>query len=731
MNQISPKETVDLSIYGMTCAACVRRVETALAAVPGVGSASVNLANRRARVSGDAPVDALLEAVDAVGYRAAPAPKDLAEEAAEDRAQAAAFRGELIQLTAAALLTLPLIAQMGAELLGLGWMLPGWVQALLAAPVQFWAGARFYKAAWRAARSGHGNMDLLVVLGTSAAFFFSLYQLLLGMPHLYFEAAAVVVTLVLLGRVLEARARRSAATAIRALMKLRPETARIERKGQAVELPAEALRVGDILIVKPGERFPGDGEVLEGESEADESLLTGESLPVAKKAGTRVIGGALNGDGLLRIRATSGVHEGVLARIIALVENAQASKAPIEKLVDRVSAVFVPVVLGLAILTFIGWWIGSGDWQAALIPAVSILVVACPCALGLATPTAIIVGTGIGARRGILLRDAAALERAREITVVVFDKTGTLTEGQLVVTTLESEDPARLLFLGASAQQGSEHPIARALLARAAEAGIALKPPANFQRLGGRGLRANIAGEDVAIGNARLMAELGVDVARYQASVAKISSEGASAIFVAAGRPLQLLGVVGLGDQLRQSAIEAVGALKARGIETVMLTGDSKAAAEAVAARLGIGSVLAEVLPEGKVGEIERLKGEGRVVAMVGDGVNDAPALAAADVGMAMGGGSDAAMATAPVTLMRGDPRLVADAIELSRRTSRKIRENLFWAFIYNLVMLPLAASGDLSPMLAGAAMALSSVSVVGNSLLLRLWRGGRRGRSA
>ena len=430
MNQISPKEPVDLSIYGMTCAACVRRVETALAAVPGVGSASVNLANRRARVSGDAPVDALLEAVDAAGYRASPAPKDMAEEAAEDRAQAAELRGELIKLDRRRTSHLAPHRPDGRRAARLGLDAAGLVQALLAAPVQFWAGARFYKAAWRAARSGHGNMDLLVVLGTSAAFFFSLYQLLIGMPHLYFEAAAVVVTLVLLGRVLEARARRSAAASIRALMKLRPETARIERGGQAVEMPAEALRLGDILIVKPGERFPADGEVLEGESEADESLLTGESLPVAKKPGARVIGGALNGDGLLRIRASSAVHEGVLARIIALVENAQASKAPIEKLVDRVSAVFVPVVLGLAILTFIGWWAGSGDWQAALIPAVSILVVACPCALGLATPTAIIVGTGIGARRGILLRDAAALERAREISVVVFDKTGTLTEGR-------------------------------------------------------------------------------------------------------------------------------------------------------------------------------------------------------------------------------------------------------------------------------------------------------------
>jgi Cu+-exporting ATPase len=732
MNEISPEAPVDLAIEGMTCAGCVQRVEGALSSVPGVTAASVNLATRRARVSGEAPLEALLRAVDSVGYRAAPAPQDAAGEAAEARAEAARLKGDLITLTAAALLTLPLVMQMGAELLGLPWMLPGWVQALLAAPVQFWAGARFYKAAWAALRGGHGNMDLLVVLGTSAAFFFSLYQLAAsgpmgGAPHLYFEAASVVVTLVLLGRVLEARARRSAAAAIRALMQLRPDVARIERDGKIVELPAEMLRPGDILVVKPGERFAADGEVLEGESESDESLLTGENLPVEKKPGDRVIGGALNGDGLLRLKATSGVHEGVLAHIIALVENAQASKAPIEKLVDRVSAVFVPVVLGLAVLTFLGWTLVTGHWQAALIPAVSILVVACPCALGLATPTAIIVGTGIGARRGILLRDAAALERAREISVVVFDKTGTLTEGHPKMVALEGEDPRHLLTVAASAQQGSEHAIARALLERARAEGLTLLPVAEFRRLGGRGLRARVGGMDVAIGNARLMAELGLDIAEQTAAAAKIAETGASAIYVAAGSPLRVLGVLGIGDGLRDSAVAAIADLRSHGIESVLLTGDSKAAAEAVAAKLGIARVLAEVLPEGKVAEIERLKAGAHVVAMVGDGVNDAPALAAADVGMAMGGGSDAAMATAPVTLMRGDPRLVGEAIELSRRTSRKIRENLFWAFIYNLVMLPLAALGGLSPMLAGAAMALSSVSVVGNSLLLRLWRGGRK----
>jgi P-type Cu+ transporter len=739
VNDISPDAAVDLapidlSIEGMTCAACVRRVEGALSAVPGVVSASVNLANRRARISGRAPLGVLLQAVDALGYRAAPAPQDAAAEAAEATAQSARRKRELITLAAAALLTLPLVVQMAAELLGLPWMLPGWAQALLATPVQFWAGARFYKAAWAAVRAGHGNMDLLVALGTSAAFFLSLYQLATSgpmnpAPHLYFEAAAVVVTLVLLGRVLEARARLSAAAAIRALMRLRPERARVERGGKIAELPAEMLRPGDILIVKPGERFPADGEVLEGESESDESLLTGESLPVEKKSGDRVIGGALNGDGLLRLKATSGVHEGVLARIIALVENAQASKAPIEKLVDRISGIFVPVVLGLALLTFLGWTLATGDWQAALVPAASILVVACPCALGLATPTAIIVGTGIGARRGILLRDAAALERARKVSVVVFDKTGTLTEGRPKLMSVAGEDPRHLLTLAASAQQGSEHAIARALLERAKADGLTLQPVTAFKRLGGRGLTARLAGTEVVIGNARLMAERGVDIAAQQASTAKIAAAGASAIFVAAGRPLRLLGVLGIGDSLRDSAGAAVAGLEARGIETVMLTGDGKPAAEAVAARLGIRRVLAEVAPEGKVAEIERLKADGRVVAMVGDGVNDAPALAAADVGMAMGGGSDAAMATAPVTLMRGDPRLVGEAIELSRRTSRKIRENLFWAFIYNLVMLPLAAAGMLSPMLAGAAMALSSVSVVGNSLLLRLWQGWGRGQ--
>src|SRR6516162_9742126 len=599
MNEISPGTPVDLAIEGMTCAACVRRVEGALSSVPGVTGASVNLANRRARVSGEAPLGALLQAVDAVGYHAAPAPQDAAGEAAEARAEAARLKGDLITLTAAALLTMPLVVQMGAELLGLPWMLPGWAQALLAAPVQFWAGARFYKAAWAALRGGHGNMDLLVVLGTSAAFFFSLYQLATGAPHLYFEAAAVVVTLVLLGRVLEARARRSAAAAIRALMELRPEKARIERDGKIVELPAEMLQPGDILVVKPGERFPADGEVLEGESESDESLLTGESLPVEKKPGDRVIGGALNGDGLLRLKATSGVHEGVLAHIIALVENAQASKAPIEKLVDRVSAVFVPVVLALAVATFLGWTLVTGHWQAALIPAVSILVVACPCALGLATPTAIIVGTGLGARRGILLRDAAALERAREISVVVFDKTGTLTEGHPKVTALEGEDPRGLLTLAASAQQGSEHAIARALLERAKADRLTLQPVAEFRRLGGRGLTARVAGADVAIGNARLMAELGLDIAGQAAATARIAEAGASTIYVAAGSPLRLLGILGIGDSLRDSAAAAIADLRSRGIESVLLTGDSKPAAEAVAAKLGIGRVLAEVLPEG------------------------------------------------------------------------------------------------------------------------------------
>jgi len=735
-------ETIDLAVHGMTCAACVSRVERALAKVPGVAAASVNLADRRARIDwrGASPgLATLVAAVETAGYRAGPAPRDAAEEAAAERAAAAAARRDLWQVGIAAAFTLPLVLHMLAPLLGsLGHVetrLPPWAQMALATPVQFWIGARFYRAAWPALKVGVGNMDLLVVLGTSAAYGLSAYNVVFGGPgaDLYFEAAAVVVTLVLLGRTLEDRARRGTTAAIRALMALRPDSAWVERGAGVLELPLALVRPGDVVRVKPGERIPVDGVVVEGASQADESLITGESLPVDKAVGDHVVGGAINGDGLLRVRVAAVGRDSTLARIIALVQGAQASKAPIQRLVDRISAVFVPAVVGLALLTFAVWWLVSGDPAAALLNAVSVLVVACPCALGLATPTAIMVGTGLAARHGILIKDAEALERASHVTAVVFDKTGTLTEGRPALTGVwpapgVAED--ELIALAASAQAGSEHPLARAVLDRAAAQGLALRPVTNFQRLPGRGLGADIGDAHgprrLLLGSAALMREHAIDIAAFDARAAAEADSGRTAIWVAeAGDRPRLLGLLVAGDALKQNAAAAVACLRGLGIETVLMTGDTARAAAAAARALGVDRVLAEVLPEAKAVEVARLKAAGGVVAMVGDGVNDAPALAAADIGIAMGGGSDVAMETAGMTLMRGDPLMVADAVTLSRRTGRKIRENLFWAFIYNLVALPLAAAGLLSPMIAGAAMAFSSVSVVTNSLLLRRWRAG------
>jgi Cu+-exporting ATPase len=738
----------------MTCASCVARVERALTRVPGVAGASVNLANRRAHVDlsgvATAGLDDLIEAVEAAGYRAGPAPRDAAEEAAAERAAAAEARRDLVVLGIAVALTLPLVLHMFLPAVS-GWtgtslFLPAWAQLALATPVQFWIGARFYRAAWPSLRHGSANMDLLVVLGTTAAYGLSLWNTLpmlggamfggahghieTGGPHLYFEASSVVITLVLLGRTLEDRARAGTTAAIRALMALRPETAVIDRGGEPLELPLALVRAGDIAIVKPGARIPVDGTVAEGTSQADESLITGESLPVEKGPGDKVVGGAINGDGLLRVAVTAVGAETRLAHIIAAVQGAQASKAPVQRLVDRISEVFVPLVVGLAALTFLGWWLATGDATAAILNAVALLVVACPCALGLATPTAIMVGTGLAARAGILIRDAEALERARVLSVVVFDKTGTLTEGHPAVTDVvpaEGVSADELLRLAATAQRGSEHPLAHAVLNRAE--GLALGNVSDFQRLGGRGLTARVeldgAARVLAIGSARLMREQGVDIAPLQARSATLESEGRTLIWIAEGK--RLLGLLAAGDALRPDSAAAVAALKRLGIESVMLTGDNARAANAVAARIGIARVVAEVLPEDKAKEVARLRGQGAVVAMVGDGVNDAPALAAADVGIAMGGGSDVAMETAGITLLRPNPLLVADAVTLSRRTGLKIRENLFWAFVYNLVALPLAAAGLLTPAIAGGAMALSSVSVVTNSLLLKRWKPAER----
>ena len=629
------------------------------------------------------------------------------------------------------------MAPMLAMLWGSHWMLPGWLQWALATPVQFWLGARFYRAGWKAAQARSGNMDLLVALGTSAAYGLSVFELLKpwlgiavdGMPVYYFEASAVVITLVLLGKYLESRAKRQTTAAIRALQALRPDTARVRHAGQTQVLPLAQVRVGDEVELLPGERVPVDGEVLQGASQVDESLITGESLPVAKQVGDHVTGGAVNGEGWLLLRTRAVGAESTLARIVRLVESAQAKKAPIQRLVDQVSAVFVPVVLGLALLTLLGWGVITGQWTAGLLHAVAVLVIACPCALGLATPTAIMAGTGAAARQGILIKDAQALELAHRIQVVAFDKTGTLTEGHPRLLAQAAADPAlddehSLLRLAAALQSGSEHPLAKAVMQ--ASAGLALPVDVSaLKAVAGRGVSALVEGRALRLGSSVYMAELQVPLTALQARAAELQAQGRTVSWLAdVSAAPRLIGLLAFGDTLKPSAAAAVRSLQALGVRTVLVTGDNRGSAEAVARQLGFDEVHAEVLPEHKAALIEQLKAGGRIVAMVGDGINDAPALAAADVGLAMATGTDVAMQAAAITLMRGDPALVAGAIDISRRTWRKIRQNLFWAFAYNVVGIPLAAFGLLNPMIAGAAMAFSSVSVVSNALLLRRWRG-------
>jgi Cu+-exporting ATPase len=715
--------TLQFDIRGMTCASCVARVEKALRAVPGVDDASVNLATEKASVRGaGADAAAIAAAVERAGYEA------LAIDAAHP-APAAAAPGRLPAwwpVAAAALLSLPLVAPMLGQLVGAHWMLPGWIQLLLATPVQFWLGARFYRAGWKALRAGSGNMDLLVALGTSAAYALSVWMLLRhgAMAHLYFESSAVVITLVLLGKWLEGRAKGQTVAAIRALQSLQPTTALVRRGGRDLAIGLDALRVGDLMVLRPGERVPADGRVVEGSSHLDEALLTGESLAVAKNPGDRVSGGAVNGEGLLLAEATAVGADTMLSRIIRMVEDAQAAKAPIQRLVDRVSAVFVPVVLFISLLTLLGWGLASGDWQQALLNAVAVQVIACPCALGLATPTGIMVGTGTAARHGILIKDAEALETAHALQVVAFDKTGTLTEGRPQVVAVEGADPRAVLALAWGVQQYSEHPLAKAVARAAREAGLALPAATDARALPGKGVRARVNGQLVHLGSLRLMRELGAGVDALLETAARHEADGRSVSWLATGEAgaLDVRGLLAFGDRVKPTARAAVARLRALGIEVVMLTGDNRGSADAVARALGLERVMAELLPGDKADAVRTLMGEGRKVAMVGDGINDAPALAAADVGIALAGGTDVAMHTAGVTLMRGDPLLVADAIAISQRTYRKIRQNLAWAFVYNVVGIPVAAFGLLNPVLAGAAMALSSVSVVTNALLLRRW---------
>ena len=726
IDQLAKTGAASFDISGMTCASCVARVEKAIRAVPGVLDAGVNLATERASVQGTAAPAAVVEAVRRAGYEAAVTPA--ARPAHGERAAPARW-----PLALAALLTAPLLAPMFGQLMGLDWSLPAWLQWLLATPVQFWLGGRFYRAGWKALRAGSGNMDLLVAIGTSAAYGLSVWLLLRGGVHnggasgghLYFESSATVITLVLLGKWLEARAKGQTVEAIRALEALRPGDAVVRRDGVDTRIALEALRVGDLLVVRPGARVAADGRVLEGRSHLDESLLTGESLPLAKGPGARVTGGAVNGEGLLLVEVTAVGHDSMLSKIIRQVEDAQAVKAPVQRLVDRVSAVFVPVVLLISLLTLLGWGLATGDWQAALLNAVAVQVIACPCALGLATPTAIMVGTGAAARHGILIRDAEALERAHAVDTVVFDKTGTLTEGRPQVLAVEGADPALVAALAGAVQRHSDHPLARAVETWVGEHGLAVPAAGAARALPGRGVQAEVEGTTLYLGNARLMAELGAGMDALRAKAGFHEAEGRTVSWLARGEAgaVEVLGLLAFGDRIKEGAFEAVARLKAIKVTPRMLTGDNAGAARAVAGALGIDGYTAQVLPHEKAEAVRAAIAAGGTVAMVGDGINDAPALAAADVGIAMAGGTDVAMHTAGITLMRGDPRLVADAIDVSQRTWRKIRQNLGWAFVYNLVGIPLAAFGLLNPMLAGAAMALSSVSVVANALLLRGWR--------
>lgn len=719
--------TFDLPISGMTCASCAGRVERALGKVPGVQSVSVNLANERAHVEvlGRMDPGVLIAAVDKAGYTAT-LPQS---ETATDADQAKRLHRERWSLLLAVLLALPLVLPMLVEPLGLHWMLPAWAQFALATPVQFIFGARFYVAAWKAVRAGAGNMDLLVAIGTSAGYGLSIYEWLTAQPgmapHLYFEASAVVIALVLLGKYLESRAKRQTASAIRALEALRPERAIRVFEGHEEDVAITALKLNDLVLVKPGERFPVDGEVVEGQSHADEALISGESLPVPKQPGDNVTGGAINGEGRLLVRTLALGAESVLARIIRLVEDAQAAKAPIQKLVDKVSQVFVPAVLVLALITLVGWWLYGASLETAIINAVAVLVIACPCALGLATPTAIMAGTGVAARHGILIKDAEALERAHAVSAVVFDKTGTLTSGTPKIAHLAAVDgnEALLLQQAGALQRGSEHPLAKAVLEACREQGLNVADVTASQSLTGRGIAGVLDGQPLALGNRRLLEESGLRMGDL-ADVAKAwEGEGRTLSWlIEQGTQPRVLGLFAFGDTLKPGALQAVQQLKAQHISSHLLTGDNRGSARVVAEALGIDDVHAEVLPADKAAAVAELKKTG-VVAMVGDGINDAPALAAADIGIAMGGGTDVAMHAAGITLMRGDPRLVPAALEISRKTYAKIRQNLFWAFVYNLIGIPLAAFGLLNPVLAGAAMALSSVSVVSNALLLKTWK--------
>ncbi|HEX5726527.1 MAG TPA: heavy metal translocating P-type ATPase [Longimicrobiaceae bacterium] len=749
-------ERVDLPITGMTCAACARRVETRLAKAPGVRSAAVNLATARATVEYEPAatgIPELVKAVEDAGY-GVHQPPAAGESAADVQAEAAAaeYRGLRRRFWVAAALSLPVLV-MAMSHGRIPWLdFPGsaWVQLALATPVVAWAGARFYRGAWAALRHRAADMNTLIAVGTGTAYLYSVaatlfpgffvtgpHAAMAGMarPPVYFEAAAVIITLVLLGRMLESRARGRTGEAIRRLVRLQPRTARVLRGGVEADLPVEEVVPGDVVLVRPGEKIPVDGVVLDGASAVDESMLTGESVPVEKAPGSEVFGATLNRTGAFRFTATRVGKDTALQQIVKLVEEAQGSRAPIARLADVISGIFTPVVIGIAAVTFVAWFLLAPEetrFTLALVNFVSVLIIACPCALGLATPTAILVGTGKGAEHGVLIKGGESLETAHRLDTVVLDKTGTITRGEPALTDVWPAGDVsadELLRLAAAAERGSEHPVGEAVVAGARARGIALAEAAGFRALAGHGVEATVEGRAVLLGTPRLMRERGVAVdAAAAARADALAGEGKTPVFAAVdGR---LAGVLAVADTVKPGSARAVAALRAMGLEVVMITGDDRRTAEAVAREVGIGRVLAEVLPEGKAREVKRLQEEGRRVGMVGDGINDAPALAQADVGIAIGTGTDVAVEASDITLIRGDLDGVVTAIQLSRATIRTVKQNLFWAFVYNVIGIPIAAGllypftgWLLSPVLASAAMSLSSVSVVANSLRLRRFR--------
>lgn len=747
---MSEEKQLTFPVVGMTCANCAANIERSLKKVDGVIEASVNYANEKARITyapGKVTRAHLAAAVRKAGYDVVETAEAIGSEDAEAAARKAEVRHQWKRFIVGLCFSLPLfLMSMSRDLHLLGnWAHAAWVNWLfwvLATPVQFYVGRDYYVGGWRSLRSGSANMDVLVAMGSSVAYFYSVIVLVAGTlgsnalgEHVYFETSAVIITLIVLGKLLEARAKGHTSEAIKKLIGLQPKTARIVRENREIDVPVAEVITGDVVIVRPGEKIPVDGVVVDGYSAVDESMITGESLPVDRKTGDTVIGATINKQGLLKIKATKVGKETALAQIIKLVEQAQGSKAPIQRVVDRVSAYFVPFVIGAAFLVLIIWLISGAGFVPALIRLTAVLVIACPCAMGLATPTSIMVGVGKGAEKGILFKDSAALEQAHWLNAIILDKTGTITRGEPAVTDIFSMEGSQLtdeqlLRLAASAERGSEHPLGEAIVRSAREKGLELSEPAAFEGIAGHGIQAEIDGRRILVGNLRLMQQAAIPLNNLEAKARQLEQKGRTTMWLAVDG--QASAVMGVADTIKEGSKEAVARLKALGLTVVMMTGDNETTAKSIAAEVGIERVFAGVLPEDKAARVKQLQSEGYVVTMVGDGINDAPALAQADIGIAIGTGTDVAMETAAVTLMRGDLRSVPQAIMLSRATMRNIKQNLGWAFGYNVLLIPIAAGilapfawapgflQQLHPILAAAAMAFSSLSVVTNALRLR-----------